>query len=238
MGKRMNKWLLKREKMCLAVAREAEININSANAPFIPNSVPEKPWHSGLGYMQWLSKRGYTRIGSGAYSGVYAKGNSTKVIRITAGSQDDWIDYIQWAAKKGYCGNFAPRVYSWKKYPAGFSVSVVERMEYTLKDKEAGDVKLVECLMYSAIHQKSLMAQVYIDDLVPGLVPFLSDLTGDFSTNDIYGKNMMLRKDGSFCVTDPVCGRSRTTLNRLRSSDLKSLTPIGYYIEGCNRYRS
>lgn len=259
MGKKMNKWLMKQDRLRLAIGwgkpdKKADQpppaikvvglegpmvipnlgqgHLNFANqclAGFIPKptSDPAKPLNNGWSYGNWLEKRGFKLLGRGSYSRVYAKDGSEKVIKVTAGAQDDWIDYIQWAAKKGYCGTFAPRVYSWKKLYGRdgtvYSVSVVERMHCTLSEDKAGDIRLVESLMYPAIGKKNLMAQVYMDDLIPGSVAFLSDLTSSFSSNDIYGKNMMLRKDGSFCVTDPVCGQSTTTINRLRSRDFTSL---------------
>jgi len=180
---------------------------------------------SGHNFIEALKKRGYEQLGSGAYSTVLGKPGSSKVLKVTRGNQDDWIDYIQWAAKNGYCGNFAPRVYSWKKFSKKntFSVSVVERMKEEVRMSK-NDYALIEHLIYPA--RKGIgMAEVYMEDLLPGALKFFKELVKEFDANDIYGKNMMIRPDGSFCVTDPVCGRIRTDKTRLRSKDFTSLAP-------------
>jgi hypothetical protein len=263
MGKRMNKWLAKREKERLAVGWKPEVKLNkedfvkAAKAlmeapidkpvwffPFVQKPVAQiedkKPLSSGYSYIAWLQKRGFKTLGRGSYSQVLAKEGSDKVIKVTAGQQDNWIDYIQWSAKKGYCGNFAPRVYSWKKYDAGFSVAVVERMAKTLSkvEDERGDMSLVGTLMYPALSGHT-MAQVYLEDLCPGSNRFLRDLKKAGYMGDLYGSNMMVRKDGSFCATDPTCGRPQTTVTRLRSRDFTSLSPtlLGYCNESSLRLR-
>jgi hypothetical protein len=218
-------------------ARDALIKANVEGPWFFPSLKPKpvadtKPLSSAQGYGEWLIKRGYGRLGSGCFSTVYAKGDSDRVIKVTRENQDNWIDYIHWSAKKGYCGNFAPRVYSWKKYPSGFSVAVVERMEKTLSKADKDDVGLVVSLMYPVL-RGNLMASVYMDDLQPGSARFFQDLVAMNYTGDLGGGNMMVRKDGSLCVTDPVCGRSELSINRLRSKDFTSLSPasLGYLFE-------
>lgn len=191
-------------------------------------------FESGHNFIEALKKRGYQQLGSGAYSTVLGKPGKDRVIKVTRSNQDDWIDYIQWAARKGYCGNFAPRVYSWKKFSKRntFSVSVVERMQKEVRHS-GSDYALIEHLLYPATSGITL-AKVYLEDLMPGSVEFFKGLTETFAATDIYGKNMMIRPDGSFCVTDPVCGRQKTNTNRLRSRDFTSLAPaIRRFYENC-----
>ena len=192
-------------------------------------------FNSGQGFINALKRRGYEQLGSGAYSTVLGKPGKDRVIKVTRSSQDNWIDYIQWAARKGYCGNFAPRVYSWKKFTKGqtFSVSVVERMKEEVRHSKT-DYTLIEHLLYPA-KCGNTMAKVYLEDLMPGSVKFFDELIKTFDASDIYGKNMMIRPDGSFCVTDPVCGHQKTNMNRLRSRDFTSLAPAirGYLIASC-----
>lgn len=190
-----------------------------------------KPLSNGYSFGAWLLKRGFKKLGNGAYSTIYAKDGQDRVIKVTAGSQDNWIDYIQWSASKGYCGSFAPRVYSWKKLPgrgggsSEFSVSVVERLTSTICDAPKHDFRLVETLLYHAM-TGHLLSQVYLDDMIPGSVEFFKDFKSQFPRgNDLYGKNMMIRSNGTFCLTDPVCGESTLKINRLRSADFTSVAP-------------
>ncbi len=195
------------------------------------------------GFIYRLTKRGYKILGRGAYSTVLAKDGSDRVIKVTR-SMDNWIDYCLWAAKAGYAGNFAPKVYSWKSYKDNgdmwredrrWSVAVVERMHETLNaDSEASkDFQVLGALQY---HVKNILAQVYMDDMVPGSAKFFVDLHTKFYASDICGKNMMVRKDGTFCVTDPVCGTSQIEKKRYRSGDF---TPtLRNYFESYYRYRS
>lgn len=200
-----------------------------------PKGNPAKPLSNGYNFGAWLHKRGFKVLGYGAYSTIYAKEGSDRVLKVTAGRQDNWIDYIQWAAKEGYCGNLAPRVYSWKKYKTEcgeFSVSVVERMKETINNAAKSDEYLIQTLLYPAL-SGHLLAQCYLEEIRPGSLEFFTKLHKTFRASDLYGKNMMLRNDGSFCVTDPVCGRSEVKINRLRSRDLTSLAPAirNYFIE-------
>ncbi len=193
-----------------------------------PAGDPLKPLSNGYSFGAWLAKRGFKKLGSGAYSTIYGKDGQDRVIKVTAGSQDNWIDYIQWAAQKGYCGTLAPRVYSWKKFKikdGEFSVSVVERMAETIDQATKSDPYILQHLMWPAM-QGHTLAQCYMEDIVPGSLKFFMDLKERFpGGHDLYGKNMMLRTNGTFCVTDPVCGRSTVTVNRLRSTDFTSVAP-------------
>lgn len=196
------------------------------------------PFDSGQNFIRRLEKRGFKTLGTGAYSTVLAKDGSDRVIKVTRNSQDNWIDYIQWAAQKGYCGNLAPKVYSWKKFTKKntFSVAVVERMKEEVR-RTKHDAGLIEHLLYPA-RSGSLLAKVYMEDLLPGCVKFFDELIAEFDANDIYGKNMMIRHDGTFCVTDPVSGHQKTSANRLRTKDFTSLAPAirEILIESCYRH--
>jgi len=181
-----------------------------------------------------LEKKGFKVLGAGHYSTVLAHPKcSDKVIKVTR-TPDNWIDYVKWAAEKGYAGGFAPRVYSWKKFPSGWSWAVMERMERTLdsgydwrdsddeyseKDyKGEHDFTLIFSLLSHA-RNGNTMAQVYIEDLAPGTFAFVKDLTSVMRAGDIRGANTMVRKDGSLCFTDPCAGTSKLTTTRIRSGD-------------------
>jgi len=210
-----------------------------------PKASPfQCPWN----FIARLEKRGFKVLGRGAYSTVLAKDGSDRVIKVSR-TLDNWIDYIQWGAKKGYAGNFVPRVYSWKRHtnPSGeknewnnereWSVAIVERMDDVLSDHKK-DMALILSLYYPA-QCGNTMAKVYMEDLSPGSAKFFEELAANQFASDIAGKNVMVRKNGSLCVTDPACGSIKTDKRRLRTGEL-SPAPFSLrnFIEGCNRYRS
>lgn len=191
---------------------------------------PKKPFSGARNYGAWLLAKGWERLGSGAHSIVYAKPDSDKVIKVTS-SLDNWIDYVQWAAKAGYAGNLAPRVYSWKRHQienGSFAVAIVEKMErggYSCNYKDDG------ALLYgltSYARNGNLIAQCVMEDIQPGSVNFFKQLSALQYDGDVGGNNIMYRKDGSLCLTDPCAGRIKTTVKRLRSGDL-SPSLYGYF---------
>src|SRR5882724_9540774 len=194
-----------------------------------PTAVPKtSPFKCPFNFIDKLEKRGYKVLGRGAYSTVLGKEGSNKVIKVSR-SLDDWIDYVQWGAANGYAGNFVPRVYSWKRHTrpgekddfygrtADWSVAVVERMADTCSDHKH-DMSLLYSLYYPA-NSGNTMAAVYMEDLCPGSYKFFKELDKNHFASDIGGKNMMIRADGSFCVTGPVRGRIKTDKKRFRTGD-------------------
>lgn len=177
--------------------------------------------------IKWLCKKQFKILGQGFYTTVLGKPDSDRVIRVTR-SNDNWIDYVQWAAKNGYAGNFAPRVYSWKNHGT-WSVSIAERMAGTV-DHDDEDYALL-CSFYWRAIRGHVLSQLYMEDLAPGSTKFFKEMHDKFSASDICGRNIMVRKDGTFCLTDPVCGRIVTTSKRLRSADF-SASPVYELLHG------
>lgn len=183
-----------------------------------------KPFGNATNYGAWLMAKGFQKLGSGAHSAVYAKPNSDKVIKVTW-SLDNWIDYVKWAASAGYAGTLAPRVYSWKRHGrkdyGDFAVAVVERMDvggYNTDFKKHDGALLMQ-LQYPA-RSGSLLAQCFMEEIQPGSVNFFKMLSALEFDGDMGGNNVMYRKDGTLCITDPCAGRIQTTLRRFRSGDL------------------
>lgn len=199
--------------------------------------VPKSPFKSSMAYIGWLQKKGWKHLGSGAYSSVYGKAGQDRVIKVSR-TLDNWIDYIQWGVKMGYSGGLVPRVFSWKRYegsvdPYGnkrdWSVAVVERMEQTIRDNDyKSDRALVLQLTYPA-RRGNVMAQLYMEELMPGSVKFFRELQAYGFSGDVGGSNVMLRKDGTLCITDPTCGNIQTKVKRLRSGEL-SPSALNYEI--------
>lgn len=199
-----------------------------------------KPYKSafecGHSFGNFLEKKGFTRLGSGTYSTVFCKGDSQRVIKVCH-RLDAWMDYISWSAKKGYCGTYAPRVYSYKYFEGDISpfyVAVVERLEKTacaVKDDHP------MAFAYTAVKwnlQRDVAndnALQLLDLLSPGLTQFTTDFR-DFAktqATDLHTGNFMLRKDGSFVATDPIMGQQKeTSTHRLRSKDFTGLTPAPF----------
>lgn len=196
--------------------------------------------------LEALKKRGYVYLGSGHYSTVLAHPKSPdKVIKITR-HQDNWIDYVKWAAENGYAGGFGPKVYSWKKFPAGWSWAVMERMERCVGDddygtygepnpKHTGDDYEIIFGLLNAASRGNLMASVYAEDLCPGAVDYVKKLRSVLKASDIRGPNTMVRKDGSLCFTDPCAGNSSITTTRFKERDFVP-SVWRYLIEGCYRH--
>lgn len=208
--------------------------LNELQIGFTPVEKPIPPgvFNSPYGFKKALQKRGFTQLGSGCFSYVLAKKDSDRVIKVNY-NPDNWIDYCYWAAENGWAGKYAPKVYSCKKYPAGFAVAVMERMEKPCRSSYKDEEYIIQCLLWPAMHGNN-MAQIYLDDYSPGLPKFLLDLGSKWKDSrlDLHGDNMMFRKDGSFCVTDPLAGRSTMTKTRLRSKDFGP-TPVRIYYETC-----
>lgn len=192
-------------------------------------STPGEKWvsstfASGFGFEKSLEKRGWKKLGAGAFSSVWARSEtSTRVLKVTR-RPDNWIDYIVWAAKNGYTGKFAPMVYSYKRVKgkkADFLLSVVERMDKTLSHVERKeDAKLTSSLFHTYAYSENLMAGVFLDEMEPGLADFTLKLHREFKQSlDLHEGNLMVRPNGSFVVTDPVAWGEPKAANRLKAKD-------------------
>lgn len=179
----------------------------------------------GVSFAKGLEKRGFKLLGSGAFSRVYAKDGSDRVLKVTRTPTDGWINYINWASKKGYAGSYAPKVFSYKyfktKVKGGqFSVAVVERLEQTIyKANYKHDAHAVHSLLHMAANDNQ-MARTLVDLAAPGILKFNDQLRKLGAGLDMHGGNFMLRKDGTLVFTDPVSSwRGRTIRKRMKTGD-------------------
>ena len=70
-------------------------------------------------------------------------------------------------------------------------------------------------------------AKLLLDLVQPKLPEFLDAFNKRFPKGqDLHGGNIMFRKDGSMCYTDPVCGDSNITSRRLKARDFYSLVTL------------
>lgn len=192
----------------------------------------KSPFESGYAFVHFLEKRGFTIIGSGAYSKILTKGDSRRVIKVCR-SPDMWIDYILWANKQGYAGGFAPRIFSYKYFPGKdntngtknpFYVAVVERMEKTASRLEnSHGLTFIHHLFNYSVQYDNDNATAVIDLVLPGIGKFAGDFKEQFGKNDLdlHGGNFMVRSDGTYALTDPLAGSTSTDVKRLRYTDLE-----------------
>ena len=158
-------------------------------------------------YENKLRHLGYEKLGGGLYSNVYAKPNSDRVVKI--GRADCWPDYACWLIENGYSGTFGPKIYS-LKFHGDFYVASMERLVDTISSIES-HYGFSRCQLakndlwqlYQAV--RNWLGDYNGDDLpqVPDFKEFIEKLDLAGLTGDLYGGNVMIRKDGSLVVTDP-----------------------------------
>jgi hypothetical protein len=199
----------------------------------------KKPFDNAEGFIKGLEKRGFTRLGSGAFSTVLGKDGSDRVIKVIR-RPDGWINYVHWAAQIGEAGHFAPKVFSYKKIKGRkkeFAVAIMERLPYTLENTPEDHVlKILPSVMWRA--EKNEMAAKFVEVLAPGLMAFLKKMAewknipiGNF---DFHDGNLMIREDNSLVIVDPV-SRGEEGYTRLREGDfgpptvLRLLALTGFY---------
>lgn len=160
-----------------------------------------------LKYMNHLAHRGFERIGGGLHSTVYAKPGSDRCIKV--GSGDRWPDFIEWAFKQGYLGNFAPMVYSFKQHD-GFYVAVMERLVCSFIDIEH-DIKwpsnkwtIPQYRDWAQLNNYRNIPDKYAKENQSELFgDFAANLRANHLANDLHEGNFMLRKDGQIVCIDP-----------------------------------
>lgn len=167
-----------------------------------------------------LERRGFSRIGSGHFSAVYAHPDSDHVIKVGHGSTrygghggDGWLAYIAWARQQK--SPFAPKVrrVKWHKGEDGrlFYVAVMEKLEYTTA--AAGDPERFVhnfariALDYPYGTNYPLIDLIEEEYAVQGLWDYMESLAKHFAglySFDFHAENSMWRADGTFVVTDPL----------------------------------
>lgn len=168
--------------------------------------------------------RNHAYLGGGIHSQVYKSrmGYATKVCQ----NADPWPEYVEWAAGLGYAGNLAPMVYSIRPIVGGY-VATMELCKQTLATA-SGDLcqvaHLFEKYAYSGYpldHKDLALLHKYL----PGFEAFVASFRLRFGNNwDLGTRNMMLRFDGSICITDPIGGRSGSVKSWRNPSGTRSGT--------------
>lgn len=184
---------------------------------FIQN---KSPFHDGQAFIDALKKRGFEQLGNGAFSTVLGKPGKDRVIKVTR-RPDGWIDYAKWGATTG--SSFVPKVFSYKKISGkkkDFEVAIMERLEYTFyKAPEDHALRILPDLLWKS--ENNPMAARFAETLAPGVTNYMKGIYDKFGRDglDLHNGNYMIRKDGSFVVTDPICDGPKTEYKRLRAGD-------------------
>jgi len=193
------------------------------NRKWLFRKFEKKPFEDANGFIKALEKRGFKRLGVGAFSTVLGKEGQSRVIKVIR-RPDGWINYVHWAAQIGEAGHFAPKVFSYKKIKgakATFAVAVVEKLEVTLSNTPGDhNLKVLPDILHRI--KSNEIARKFTEMLAPGLSDFLLKLSEKWNTTvgdfDLHGGNLMLRADGTFVVVDPV-SRGEDMFERLKEGD-------------------
>lgn len=176
----------------------------------------------------FFEKRGWRRIGSGAYSVVLGHDKSDLVIKINR-RRDAWPEYVCWAKESGFAGTFAPNVHALKFYGEGeWYVAIMDRLDgtvshlmgsnplasalsdlrYTIRPYLTGDVVSEDCSLDSDELDERIayVKHQYVCEKFPGLLDFCEDFSRKFDKvghlDDHLG-NWML-KGSQVVLTDPL----------------------------------
>jgi hypothetical protein len=210
----------------------------TAPAPAAPAPAPKARWCHADQYIQKLEDRGYVRLGSGCFSTVLAKPGSDRVIKVGR-NLDAWPDYVLWAARKGYGGTWAPRLFSFRRHKCHngeFYVAVIERLENTIHGLKKGEDKRhsqfeSDRLALARILKNTLPdddgAAADVDEKMPGALRFCirvrawqASIGAGF---DLHSENWMVAGE-RLVLTDPVTesrGRTSTAPRRVTSRELQ-----------------
>jgi hypothetical protein len=204
------------------VAGNIPLNVEVLPKPTFVNSKVFTNAHTFCGK---LEQKGFKKLGSGAYSTVYSKAGSDRVIKVGRQPDDGWIDYCKWAAENGFAGNLAPKVYSYKRIKGKereFSVAVMERMDKTGYNITGNmDAAPIRYLIQMDLRHDNDMVKLLLDTISPKFREFGGKMRERFGgCFDLHDGNIMARKDGSVCFTDPLASdRHAKIRRRLKEKD-------------------
>lgn len=174
---------------------------------------------NGLYARRVFHRAKFETLGSGLFSHVFARPSSTDLVVKVGASLDAWPEYILWAARHGFMGGLAPRVYQFRLLKDGGYMAIMERLQCTLslcqdEQKRAAGGALAQLLGYNCRYRE-------IEDLDPderAALPLLGPDLGRFVAAfrerfprdhgglDMHFGNIMLGFDGRIVLTDPVAG--------------------------------
>lgn len=168
----------------------------------------------------YAMEAGFEPLSSGYFSYVYsAKGHPRVVIKIAQTNHaegDGWVPYIKWARKSRSI--HAPRVYAIVE-DTTYTVAVMERLVPFSSCSDLLDPETVSVLTNATCHRN-------LNNFGEGsLKRFCKRITNDLPDwwHDMHSNNLMLRKDGTPVVVDPL---SFPTDEAKRRKEVKK-SPVG-----------
>ncbi|MGQ7794516.1 hypothetical protein ACUN0C_19095 [Faunimonas sp. B44] len=151
-------------------------------------------------YAERLTRLGFYEIGSGCYSRVYKRIGSDRVVKVCAVG-DLGIDYLIWAHENGWAGNWAPKIYSARRFADGAYIAVLEHLEATVS----------RVPKYKTQYEDMRRSREH---------PFMKALRDRFPHTDfdLHNNNWMIRKTGQLVLVDPLSesGTSTNKFEKLR----------------------
>lgn len=162
-------------------------------------------------YVERLERRGFEKLGGGAFSHVYGKPGCSTVVKVCHdGDRDPWPLFAAWAHANP--SPFLQTIHSFKRHK-GFYVAVIERMERTVACTDHADGHMTATTVFAGFVTSS-RAPNRVEQAVlgayPGIQGVLETMRAEFDDKaywDLHQGNWMIRSDGSLVITDPICAR-------------------------------
>lgn len=180
-----------------------------------------------------LQKHGFIKIGKGAFSAAFAKPGSDRIIKVNR-CEDSWLNYILWAARLGYAGRFAPKVYSFHRFTERNGdpvyIAIAERLHSRIYDLRNLPVYSTFCEWQGwafRVHNEFQRGRTpaerlnpKIEAAFPGIEQFTFILVRRYSGIDLNEGNIMFRSNGSWVINDPVTTGDTDAPYRMREHEL------------------
>jgi len=165
-------------------------------------------------YRRKLEANGFKLLGAGFYSMVFAYPNdTTRVLKL--GTDDTWEPYVRWATENGFAGNYAPRVYAYKRLSHWLYLASMERLDSTvagIQDERERHDTMDAIFDVQRGHEEGYR---FVDIKWPGLRCFVKRAQYEGFTGDWHMENWMV-KGPRLVLIDPQ-SENRTSPKRWRA---------------------
>lgn len=195
------------------------------------------PFNSPEKYMERLKKHGFRCIGSGAYSAVFRKGNSDRVIKVCRRADTDaYPMFAEWAHK--HPSPYLPVIHSFQRHErhVPFYVVVLDRYKQTVDSMcgREGWQDATRIIWEYARRQKDEPTSILktsirggVFQALPGLKQVIDAFVEEFdgiAFFDMHDGNWMITEGGQLVMIDPLSGATsdRATERNKRVSRIKA----------------
>lgn len=143
-------------------------------------------------------KKCRSKSSSGGYANVFIPKNRDYVIKmIRRNDNKSYTDYAKYCIKYAHVYDNLPKIYS-KFLTQKYEVYIVEKLSHNDRKSERFIKKYVE---YDAHGSLFVSKHNPISPILKKIKTIISIHGG---SNDMYGSNIMVRKDGTEVITDPI----------------------------------